>query len=54
MIKIAKKTLLKESVDYDEPTKNVVNLTEEQMNEFGIKSCQYTGKCNCNCKNKNK
>lgn len=52
MIKIERKTLLKESMDYEEPTKNVVNLTEEQLKEFGLKSCQYTGKCNCSCKSK--
>lgn len=51
MIKIEKKSFLKDTPDYEEYTENVANLTTEEMEELGIKAgcCKTKGKNGCGC-----
>ncbi|MDD7792977.1 hypothetical protein [Clostridium sp. 'White wine YQ'] len=51
MINIDRKSLLKDTPDYEEMTENVVNLSLEEMKELGL-----SASCGCSsggcCKNK--
>lgn len=52
MIELVKKSLLKDSPDYEEPTKNVAKLSKEELKDLHMKECMQTGVCNCKCKGK--
>ncbi|MBL4932393.1 hypothetical protein [Clostridium paridis] len=48
MINIERKSLLKDTPDYEEMTENVVNLTLEEMKELGLSAscgCSSGGCC---------
>lgn len=44
MLRLEKKTLLKDTPEYEEYSDNVAKLTDDEKRELGIKVC--------NCKNK--
>ncbi|WP_194189794.1 hypothetical protein [Clostridium chrysemydis] len=46
MIILKKDDFLKDAPDYEDYTDNVANLSKEEKESLGIKSC------NCSCKNK--
>lgn len=46
MLRIEKKTYLKDAPEYEEYSKNLATLTEKEKLELGISSC------NCKCKKK--
>ena len=46
MLRLEKKTLLKDTPEYKEYSDNVAKLTDNEKRELGIKVC------NCKCKNK--
>ncbi len=60
MIKIAKEDLLKNTIDYEEYSENICNLTLEEMRDEELLQCggccskggKKKDKCN-SCKNKN-
>lgn len=48
MLRIEKKTHLKDTPEYEGYTENIAKLTKKEQSELGIRQC------NCKCKNKNK